>query len=110
MYRINLVVFLCVSIDEFLASPSVHRSESFTSTVIMSNETNEVGNRVKFHKYSHKSFEIIDKQACKNAELCNVNSNMKFNGKRYQIYKDKINEQARKNYAAKKSSRYLMLI
>ena len=76
MYRINLVVFLCVSIDEFLASPSVHRSESFTSTVIMSNETNEVGNRVKFHKYSHKSFEIIDKQACKHAELCNVNSNI----------------------------------
>lgn len=76
MYRINLVVFLCVSIDEFLASPSVHRSESFTSTVIMSNETNEVGNRVKFHKYSHKSFEIIDKQACKNAELCNFNSNI----------------------------------
>ena len=57
---------------------------------------------MKFHKNTHKSFEIFNEPACKKAKLGNNIANFMIRRKKYQITKDKINEQPHKNYAAKK--------
>ena len=59
--------------------------------------------KLKFLKYAHTPFEIINKPTCKTIKLGKHKTKInKIWQEKYQISKAKINEQRRQNYAARK--------